>query len=98
MRTLILFFAATLLLGFHSESAVATEGLRVATFSVDITPPLGAPMAGYYHERGADGVLDPLYSKADAAVDTAGKDEAESVAELRRVIAASGNGVDRSAK
>jgi len=31
---------------------------------VDITPPLGIPMAGYYHERGADGVLDALYSKA----------------------------------
>jgi neutral ceramidase len=32
--------------------------------SVDITPPLGIPMAGYYHARGADGVLDPLFSKA----------------------------------
>jgi hypothetical protein len=30
----------------------------------DITPPFGIPLAGYYHERGADGVLDPLYSKA----------------------------------
>jgi XRE family aerobic/anaerobic benzoate catabolism transcriptional regulator len=41
---------------------------------------------------------DPLYSKADASVDTAGKDEAESVAELRRVIAAAGNGARRPAK
>lgn len=32
--------------------------------STDITPPLGIPLAGYYHERGADGVLDPLQSKA----------------------------------
>lgn len=37
---------------------------RVGTAAVDITPPLGIPMAGYYHVRGADGVLDPLFSKA----------------------------------
>lgn len=40
------------------------EGVRVGVASVDITPPMGIPMAGYYHARGADGVLDPLYSKA----------------------------------
>jgi hypothetical protein len=40
------------------------DELRVGAAAVDITPPLGIPMAGYYHERGADGVLDPLYSKA----------------------------------
>ena len=44
--------------------SLSAEPLRVGVASVDITPPLGAPMAGYYHERGADGVLDPLYSKA----------------------------------
>ncbi len=38
--------------------------LRVGVSQTDITPPLGIPMAGYYHERGADGVLDPLLSKA----------------------------------
>ncbi len=38
--------------------------LRVGVAQTDITPPLGIPMAGYYHERGADGVLDPLLSKA----------------------------------
>ena len=38
--------------------------MRVGVAAVDITPPLGIPMAGYYHARGADGVLDPLYSKA----------------------------------
>jgi neutral ceramidase len=31
---------------------------------VDITPKLGTPMAGYYSERGADGVHDPLKAKA----------------------------------
>ncbi len=42
---------------------VAAE-LRVGVAATDITPPLGIGMAGYYHERGADGVLDPLFSKA----------------------------------
>jgi neutral ceramidase len=31
---------------------------------VDITPPRGFPMAGYYHERLAEGTLDPLQAKA----------------------------------
>jgi neutral ceramidase len=42
---------------------LATE-LRVGVAALDITPPLGIPLAGYYHARGADGVLDPLFSKA----------------------------------
>lgn len=42
----------------------AASEIRVGVAMVDITPPLGIPMAGYYHERGADGVLDPLRSKA----------------------------------
>jgi hypothetical protein len=31
---------------------------------VEITPPAGTPMAGYYFVREADGVHDPLYAKA----------------------------------
>ena len=31
---------------------------------VDITPPRGCPMAGYYSVRGAEGTHDPLHSKA----------------------------------
>ena len=38
--------------------------LRVGVASVDVTPPKGTPMAGYYHERGAEGTHDPLYAKA----------------------------------
>lgn len=38
--------------------------LRVGVAVVDITPPLGVSLAGYYHARGADDVLDPLFSKA----------------------------------
>jgi len=41
---------------------------------------------------------EPLYGKADAVVDTAGKSEAASVPALRRVIAAAGNGAGRPAK
>ncbi|OQC66188.1 MAG: Neutral/alkaline non-lysosomal ceramidase [Verrucomicrobia bacterium ADurb.Bin006] len=54
---LILPLAATL-------AVVRAAELRVGAAAVDITPPLGIPMAGYYHARGADGVLDPLLSKA----------------------------------
>jgi hypothetical protein len=37
---------------------------RVGAAQVDITPPNGIALAGYYHERGADGALDPLFAKA----------------------------------
>ena len=38
--------------------------LRVGLAEADITPPAGFPMAGYYHERLADGMIDPLQAKA----------------------------------
>ncbi len=53
-------FALLLSLNLNAGGA----DLRVGVATADITPPLGAPLAGYYHERGADGVLDPLLSKA----------------------------------
>ena len=37
---------------------------RAGASAVVITPPAGTPMAGYYHFRAADGVLDELYAKA----------------------------------
>lgn len=40
--------------------------LRVGLAEADITPPVGFPMAGYYHERLAEGTIDPL--KAHAVV------------------------------
>ncbi|MBI4877342.1 MAG: neutral/alkaline non-lysosomal ceramidase N-terminal domain-containing protein [Acidobacteria bacterium] len=43
--------------------ATAAE-LRVGTGAVKITPPPGAPMAGYYYNRAADGVHDDLWAKA----------------------------------
>ncbi len=59
-------FLAILLIGFVMLSTIQVHAQqpRVGVAAVDITPPLGMPMAGYYHERGADGVLDPLYCKA----------------------------------
>lgn len=42
----------------------ASDALRVGIATTDITPPVGFPMAGYYHERLADGELDPLRAKA----------------------------------
>ena len=38
--------------------------LRVGSAQVDITPPKGMPMAGYYSVRLNEGVHDPLYAKA----------------------------------
>lgn len=37
--------------------------LQVGAAQVDITPPVGIPMAGYYHERGATSIHDPLYAR-----------------------------------
>ncbi len=37
--------------------------LKIGTATQNITPKLGIPLAGYYSERGADGVHDPLNAK-----------------------------------
>jgi neutral ceramidase len=42
----------------------AEESLRVGVAEVDITPPMGFLMAGYYHERKATGTRDALQAKA----------------------------------
>jgi hypothetical protein len=47
-----------------SGPAFADEPLHVGVGKVEITPPLGFPMAGYYHERLATGTIDPLWAKA----------------------------------
>ena len=51
-------------------TASAAESLRVGVAETDITPPVGFPMAGYYHERLADGTIDPLKAKAIVFRDT----------------------------
>ena len=47
-------------------TASSAEGpeLRAGTAAVKITPPKGAPLAGYYYTRAAEGVHDDLYAKA----------------------------------
>ena len=42
----------------------ADEAMKVGVSEQDITPPVGFPMAGYFHERLADGQIDPLMAKA----------------------------------
>jgi predicted Zn-ribbon and HTH transcriptional regulator len=44
--------------------ASADGDLRIGLAEEDITPPDGFPMAGYYHERLAEGTLDALTAKA----------------------------------
>ncbi len=56
---------ATLVLAACLTSTLhAAEPLKVGVATTEITPPLGYPMAGYFNERGAEGVLDPLNAKA----------------------------------
>lgn len=58
---IILLFVVTL---FPIALLSAAEPLRVGFAESDITPPNGFPMAGYYHERLAEGTIDPLKAKA----------------------------------
>ncbi|MBI5769359.1 MAG: hypothetical protein HZA93_16315 [Verrucomicrobia bacterium] len=52
--------ASTLVL---AASLPAAE-VKLGTAAVPINPPLGIGLAGYYHERGHEGVLDDLFAKA----------------------------------
>jgi len=49
---------------FLSAASVFSGGQRVGTAAVVINPQPGTPLAGYYHVRASDGVLDDLYAKA----------------------------------
>jgi len=50
----------------EAAPALAAGGaeLRLGVGSVKITPPIGAPMAGYYYNRAAEAVHDDLWAKA----------------------------------
>ena len=58
-------------------SAAPVDGFKAGAASVDITPPVGTPMAGYYAERLSQGVHDPLYAKA-VVMECGGKKAASS--------------------
>lgn len=67
IRKLLRSSAVALLVLMAATIARGNEGtasLRVGIAEVDITPPVGFPMAGYYHERLATGLIDPLKAKA----------------------------------
>jgi neutral ceramidase len=47
-----------------AAEAPATEPLQAGVAVVDITPPIGYRMSGYFNERVSTGVLNPLHAKA----------------------------------
>ncbi len=46
------------------QTAHATEPLRAGTAIVDVTPPIGYRMSGYFYERFSTGMHNPLHAKA----------------------------------
>ncbi|MCR4411853.1 MAG: hypothetical protein NUV77_05435 [Thermoguttaceae bacterium] len=62
-RAMLRFLATALGLAVGVGSVSAGE-LRAGAAAVNITPPLGIGMAGYYHARGAQGTHDDLFAKA----------------------------------
>jgi hypothetical protein len=64
-RPTLLGVAALMMIMVELLSApIAAGEPRAGVAAVDITPPPGLPLAGYYHERRAAGVLDPLFCRA----------------------------------
>ncbi len=57
-----LLLSLAITLGFALPSLAGP--LSAGASAVDITPPKGCPMAGYYSVRGAEGTHDPLFAKA----------------------------------
>ncbi len=61
LRFACLAFLLIFAMGF---SPIARAGLMVGVGKTDITPPLGTPLRGYYYERLATDVHDPLFARA----------------------------------
>jgi neutral ceramidase len=57
-------FCAALLVSLVFTSAGFAEKIKAGTAQVDITPPVGYRMAGYFNERLSTGTHDPLWAKA----------------------------------
>ena len=57
------FLALFLAIMVPATSALCAE-FRLGTAAVPINPPLGIALAGYYHERSSEGVLDDILAKA----------------------------------
>ncbi|MBN9117914.1 MAG: neutral/alkaline non-lysosomal ceramidase N-terminal domain-containing protein [Planctomycetes bacterium] len=54
---------ASLALALVSVLPARAAPLTAGAATVDVTPPRGCPMAGYYSFRGAEGTHDPLFAK-----------------------------------
>lgn len=52
--------------GFTASPSDSDKPLLAGTAVVDITPPVGYRVSGYFYERAGTGVHDPLYAKAMA--------------------------------
>lgn len=64
MKQFFFRWSICLLLFFVIAIRSFADDLRIGAAMVNVTPPLGIPLAGYYYERGADGVHDDLYARA----------------------------------
>jgi neutral ceramidase len=56
----------SMLLVMATATLAPADDLQAGAAKIDITPPTGFPMWGYgaRHDKGSDGVLDPLYARA----------------------------------
>ena len=57
-------FLLSVALALSLPLSLGAAELTAGAAAVDITPPRGCPMAGYYSARGAEGTHDPLHAKA----------------------------------
>ena len=57
-------YLLTAVLGLTQTAGALAQSARVGASLVAITPLKGTPMAGYYHERGAQGTHDELFARA----------------------------------
>ena len=62
-----------IVVGLALWAAVAQAGFEVGFSRVDVTPPLGTELSGYFHKRVSDGVLDTLQANALAFSDGTNK-------------------------
>ena len=63
-KGLVAGICASLLMSASLTPAGTAAPVRVGTALVNIDPPNGIPLAGYYHARGSEGILDSLFVRA----------------------------------
>ena len=60
----VLYKLILLIIVYFLSLASFASDVKIGAAAVKITPPPGIPMAGYYHDRGAEKIHDDLYAKA----------------------------------